>query len=432
MYRFNRLMAECRGTSSRIEKTEALTKLGAHDAEFAKKMLVAALSPFVTYGVKNFDMPESYTALTSTEFDDGQQFIELLHKLARRELTGNEAKAAIVDVLSNYPEQTAENLACVLRKELRIGIGATEINKVFPKLIPVFDVMLAEKWEPGVVDIVYPAQAEFKMDGQRDTVFVIPGQPCEHYSREGLRQPWCEGLFDVEMQALRKVLVGDQPVVLDGEAMVHVFDPAKKHPSWTATMNCKKEGADRSKLRYYAYDWLPMSEWEERSCTRVQEERSALLDEGISDGVFSMILPSFKQVVHNREEVEAMFKLAIERGYEGLIVKDPNGLYEWDRSTSWLKAKPLHTATLKIVGIYEGKKKSRNEGRLGGFQLEGTIEDGTEIKTDCGGGFSDDQRELFFKHPDMVVGRMAEVEYMEVTKKNALRNPVFLRFPDGN
>ncbi|WP_081894790.1 ATP-dependent DNA ligase [Burkholderia paludis] len=429
MYRFNRLMAECRGTSSRIEKTEALTKLGAHDDEFAKKMLVAALSPFVTYGVKNFDMPHTNSA---ADHDGGQLFTLLLQDLAGREATGKAAAGRIKEVLGQYTVETAENLACVLRKELRIGIGVTEINKVFPDLIPIFDVMLAEKWEPGVTDITYPAQAEFKMDGQRDTVFVIPGQSCEHYSREGLRQPWIEGLFDDEMQLIRQRLCGDEAMVLDGEAMVHVVDPTKKHPSWTATMNCKKEGADRSKLRYYAYDWLPMSEWVKRQCSRSQELRSVMIDEAMIDLSLNKILPSYKEMVKDRAEVNAMFDLALGLGYEGLIIKQPGGLYEWDRSTSWLKAKPLHTATLRIVGVYEGKKKGRNEGRLGGFHLEGTIEDGTEIKTDCGGGFSDDQRDLFFKHPEMVVGRMAEVEYMEVTKKNALRNPVFLRFPDGN
>ncbi|KFG99040.1 hypothetical protein GQ56_0100830 [Burkholderia paludis] len=422
-------MAECRGTSSRIEKTEALTKLGAHDDEFAKKMLVAALSPFVTYGVKNFDMPHTNSA---ADHDGGQLFTLLLQDLAGREATGKAAAGRIKEVLGQYTVETAENLACVLRKELRIGIGVTEINKVFPDLIPIFDVMLAEKWEPGVTDITYPAQAEFKMDGQRDTVFVIPGQSCEHYSREGLRQPWIEGLFDDEMQLIRQRLCGDEAMVLDGEAMVHVVDPTKKHPSWTATMNCKKEGADRSKLRYYAYDWLPMSEWVKRQCSRSQELRSVMIDEAMIDLSLNKILPSYKEMVKDRAEVNAMFDLALGLGYEGLIIKQPGGLYEWDRSTSWLKAKPLHTATLRIVGVYEGKKKGRNEGRLGGFHLEGTIEDGTEIKTDCGGGFSDDQRDLFFKHPEMVVGRMAEVEYMEVTKKNALRNPVFLRFPDGN
>ncbi|RQT19398.1 hypothetical protein DF044_01680 [Burkholderia contaminans] len=429
MYRFNRLMAECRGTSSRIEKTEALTKLGAHDDEFAKKMLVAALSPFVTYGVKNFDMPTGFSVENA---DAGVMFLQLLDDLATRNYTGKAAQSAIANVLSHYTPETAENMACVLRKELRIGIGATEINKVFPDLIPVFDVMLAEKWEPGVIDITYPAQAEFKMDGQRDTVFVIPGQPCEHYSREGLRQPWIEGLFDDEMQAIRQRLCGDEAMVLDGEAMVHVVDPTKKHPSWTATMNCKKEGADRSKLRYYAYDWLPMSEWVKRQCSRNQELRSSMLDAAIADLELTKILPSYKEVVRDRAEVNAMFDKALALSYEGLMIKDPTAMYEWDRSTFWLKAKPLHTATLKIVGIYAGKKKSRNEHRLGGFELEGTIENGTEIKTNCGGGFTDDQRELFFEHPEMVVGRMAEVEYTEVTKKNALRNPVFLRFPDGN
>jgi ATP-dependent DNA ligase len=434
MYRFNRLMAECRATTKKNDKIEALTKLGANEDEFAKKMLVAALSPFVTYGVKDCDMPSIFN---DADVDEGEEFIQLLLSLSTRQKTGNAAKVAIVQTLTQYTAETAENLACVLRKNLRVGIGATEINKVFPKLIPVFDVMLAEKY--GDHTPTFPAQIEFKMDGQRTPIFVYPGQPVTGYSRDGLDQTyWIGGLFDEELQRLRQELVGDQAMVIDGEVMIHVVDPTKKHPSWSATSKSKKEGADRSQLKFYAYDFLTMVEWDQQVCLRPQFERSSALDialEKVSaeEGPEGLewngrLRPSYKQIVNNREEAKAFFDLALLQGFEGFMLKDLNAPYVWDRSPFWLKGKPLDTAEGRIVAAYNGKKKGKYEHALGGFTVEGTLEDGSTFWVDVGGGYTDAQRHEFWAKREEMMGWVLECEYMEKTSEGSLRNPVFVRF----
>jgi ATP-dependent DNA ligase len=433
MRRFNRLMAECKATNSKTAKIEALTKLGADPEEFAKKMLVAALSPFVTYGVKSFDMPPEFSPIDT---DEGAYFIDLLLSLSTRQKTGKAAKAAIMHTLGQYTEETAENLAAVLRKNLRVGIGATEVNKVFPGLVPVFDVMLAEKYADH--DPEFPAQIEFKMDGQRTTVFIRPGQPPVGYSRDGLDQTyWIGGLFDAEFQELRRQLAGDQAIVLDGEVMEHVVDPTKEHPSWSATMESKKEGADRSRLRFYAYDWLTMVEWDQQVCLRPQSQRSESLDIALAatctmeteDGVewVGKLYPSYKRVVNNRDEVKDFFNVAVAQGFEGFMLKKIDAPYVWGRSSHWLKGKPLDTGDGKIVGYYNGKKKSKYEHALGGFEVEGTLEDGTPFKAKVGGGYTDAQRFQFWEQRDEMIGTVIEFEYMEKTSEGSLRNPVFKR-----
>jgi ATP-dependent DNA ligase len=427
-------MAECRATSSKNEKIEAITKLGADPEEFAKKMLVAALSPFVTYGVKDFDLPDDYRA---EDVDNGEEFVQLLLSLATRRLTGNAAKDVIRCTLAQYSVETADNLAAVLRKNLRVGIGAKEINKVFPGLIPVFDVMLAEKYAEH--DPEFPAQIEFKMDGQRTAVFVYPGQPVVGYSRDGLDQTyWMGTLFDADMQALRQALVGDQPMVLDGELMIHVVAPGEKHPSWTATSKSKKDGADRSQLRFYAYDWLTKVEWDQQTCVRPQEERSELLDAALEkvcaveteEGLqwTGKLLPSYKQTVNNRDEVKAFFDLALAQGFEGFMLKAKRAPYVWGRSPHWLKGKPLDTAEGRIVGFYNGKKKSQFEHVLGGFTIEGKLEDGSSFRVNVGGGYTRAQRHEFWERREEMLGWILECEYMEKTSEGSLRNPVFVRF----
>jgi ATP-dependent DNA ligase len=426
-------MAECKATTSKTAKIEALTKLGADPEEFAKKMLIAALSPFVTYGVKSFDMPSIFA---DADVDEGESFIQLLLSLSTRQKTGNAAKTEIVHTLMHYTAETAENLAAVLRKNLRVGIGATEVNKVFPDLIPVFDVMLAEKYSDHSPE--FPAQIEFKMDGQRVTVFVYPNQTPIGYSRDGLDQtPWIGGLFDEDFQRLREQLVGNQAIVLDGEVMEHIVDPSKKHPSWSATMESKKEGADRSRLRFYAFDWLTMTEWNQQVCLRPQAQRSERLDIALAaactieteDGVewVGKLYPSYKSIVKDREEVKQFFNVALAQGFEGFMLKDPGAPYVWGRSSHWLKGKPLETAEGKITGFYNGKKKSAFERILGGFTVEGELEDGFKFKVNVGGGYTKAQREAFWEMREMMMGGVIEFEYMEKTSDGSLRNPVFVR-----
>ena len=62
-------------------------------------------------------------------------------------------------------------------------------------------------------------------------------------------------------------------------------------------------------------------------------------------------------------------KSAVEGGYEGVMIKDPDAMYECKRTHSWLKAKPFIEVTLKVVSVEEGT--GRNKGRLGAVLVEG-------------------------------------------------------------
>jgi ATP-dependent DNA ligase len=108
---------------------------------------------------------------------------------------------------------------------------------------------------------------------------------------------------------------------------------------------------------------------------------------------------------------------------EGLIIKYLDGLYQWNmggsRGPEWTKWKPIIDVDLRIVGFYEGDPGTKNEGKLGGLKLEGTDENGNEIKTNCGG----------FKvaHPKMKpllaeLAKKAGVQFDDPKKPNYVKN----------
>jgi DNA ligase-1 len=120
---------------------------------------------------------------------------------------------------------------------------------------------------------------------------------------------------------------------------------------------------------------------------------------------------------------------AIDGGYEGIMVKDPNGVYECKRTTSWLKLKPFIEVSLTVTAVEIGT--GRNDGRLGAFVCEGD-DDGRRICVNVGSGFSDADRDDYWTGRDEVVGKVVEVRADAITQNQdgsySLRFPRFLRF----
>ena len=133
------------------------------------------------------------------------------------------------------------------------------------------------------------------------------------------------------------------------------------------------------------------------------------------------------------EEGQKRFKQinsdAVAGGYEGIMIKDPSAVYECKRSVSWLKLKPFIEVSLEVVDVEEGT--GRNEGRLGALVCSGQ-DDGRTITVNCGSGFTDNDRGVFWASRDQLVGQVVEVRADAVTQNQdgtfSLRFPRFLRF----
>lgn len=116
-------------------------------------------------------------------------------------------------------------------------------------------------------------------------------------------------------------------------------------------------------------------------------------------------------------------------GFEGIMIKDVSAPYTCKRTTDWLKLKPALTVDLVVVGLEEGT--GRNEGRLGALVCEGE-DDGRLIRVNVGSGFSDTDRDEFWRDSETVVDMVAEVQADSITQNQdgtySLRFPRFVRF----
>lgn len=101
---------------------------------------------------------------------------------------------------------------------------------------------------------------------------------------------------------------------------------------------------------------------------------------------------------------------------EGLMLREPNSLYEVGRSTTLLKVKTFHDAEAKVIGHQPGKGK--HKGRLGALLVQ--LENGIEFAV--GTGFSDQQR----NNPPQI-GSLITFRYQSFSDGGVPRFPTFVR-----
>lgn len=140
----------------------------------------------------------------------------------------------------------------------------------------------------------------------------------------------------------------------------------------------------------------------------------------------------------------------IKRGYEGAMVRDPNGVYKQGRSTVkegiLLKIKRFSDAEGTIIACNERMHNNNPEERdaLGHIDrstnASGLVPAGdlgavcvrlaNGLKLDIGTGFTSAQRIDLWKQRDKLIGKLVKFKYQSSGMKDLPRFPVFLGFRD--
>ena len=105
------------------------------------------------------------------------------------------------------------------------------------------------------------------------------------------------------------------------------------------------------------------------------------------------------------------------------------GRYESKRSGNLLKYKKLNTMDMKVVDWEYGNGKY--ECAVGNLIAECTLPDGREVSCKIGTGISDEQRFEWATNPDLILGKIIEVAYFELSQNSRTdgTKQYSLRFP---
>jgi DNA ligase-1 len=392
--------------------------------------LKMALDKLYTFGVKQ--VPEKTES--GGQGLSWENFLQLAEALYRRELTGHAARDAVklaMDVATQ--EQWNGWYRRILIKDMRAGFGEKSVNSVAKKQkkpqysVPVFEVMLAHDGANHESKITGKKLVEPKLDGVRVlTVVDYESRTVTQYTRNG------------------KELVNFPHIVkafednLDNFARSYVFDGEVVSSSFQDLMTQvhRKSDVQAEDARLMLFDIVPLVEFKRGESVMAQRRRTAFLKENFSkifadSGCIELVpqrefdLDVFTDEIEFRDYNKAM----VEAGYEGIMIKDPNGKWEGKRSTAWLKQKPFIEVSLAVTAVEEGT--GRNEGRLGALICEGE-DDGKTIAVNVGSGLTDSQRKEFWADTEALIGQMVEVRADAVTQNQdgtySLRFPRFMRF----
>lgn len=414
--------------NSRLDKEAIIeVQMNAKNDEFFEGCKLA-LDPMITFGLKQIPEKE-YENGTGLPWDG---FISVVKRLANRELTGNTARSA-VEALMNTATKSQWNgwYRRILIKDLRCGVSEKTINKVVkrgPKKysIPVFECQLAHDSSNHEGKVAGRKFIEVKLDGVRVITIVYPSGRVDQFSRNG------KELVNFEHIKAQLSEVGkgfDMPYVLDGEVMSSSFQDLMKQVH-------RKSDVNASDAILYLFDIIPLVDFQKGFSNLLQDERSGTLRNWYE--LEQENLPNVRvleqelvdlDTPEGQEHFREINQNAIDGGYEGIMIKDVNAPYECKRSTAWLKLKPFIEVSLTVTAVEEGT--GRNVGKLGALVCEG-MDDGKGISVNVGSGFTDANRDDYWKSREEVVGKIVEVRADAVTQNQdgsySLRFPRFIRF----
>ena len=425
------IIQELEADNSRLAKEAIIEREALADNVELFEGLRMCYDPMVTFGVKKVP---SYSG------PDGQglpwvAFKELARALALRELTGHDARDAMELALSASTEQQWNGwYRRILIKDMRAGFSETTVNKMALKVgkpeftIPLFECMLAHDGAKHEKKIAGKKLLEPKLDGVRVVTIVnAANKTATMYSRNG---KVLENFGHITEAIEANIELFERSVVLDGEMVSSSFQALMKQVH-------RKSDAETSDARLMLFDVLPLSEFQKGESMMGQKRRSNLLRsmKPTLDKVGSIdIIPQI-EVDLGSYVGELQFKQynkdAIEAGYEGIMIKDVDAVYECKRSASWLKMKPFIEVSLTVTAVEEGTGK--NVGRLGALICEGE-DDGKKIQVNVGSGLTDDQRAEFWADQQDLLGQIVEIRADAATLNQdssdvySLRFPRFLRF----
>ena len=275
MIELTKVLDDVGNTASITEKKKLIEGLSPE----SKFLLMMANSPYITYGIKEKMMPNIFSHINKHHDDDDEflgPFLELLDKLAKRELSGNEAVGEIGRVLCRYSRETSITFEKIILKDLRCNLGKRVINKVFPGLIPEFKCMLADKmsdkfnWNSG------PWMVEYKYDGMR-ILAKVDTNGVTYYSRNGMEQENFEGLFDEDLYDIAQQFVNKRAVE-DGGSFPIWFDGEVMASTYQKTMEANSSKGEKKELIFVTFDMLTHIEWASQTTKRNQKERRVDLE----------------------------------------------------------------------------------------------------------------------------------------------------------
>lgn len=206
--------------------------------------------------------------------------------------------------------------------------------------------------------------------------------------------------------------------ILDGEIWIPGVS-CQRLTSWAKSACPDKSKSFKPEARdllYYVYD-VPMAMGDD---TMLQIERFECLESVHGTG---HVLTVETYEVSSEEEMWGHYGEFMQAGYEGAILRGPQGQYLWGyRSAHLLKVKRFQDAEFEVVGARDGK------GKMEGCVVWICRNDLTDGEFECTMKVPMDERRRMYTERDQFIGSKLTVRFFDRTDDQKPRFPVGIVF----
>lgn len=383
--------------------------------QILKRVIKLALDPFTQFYIRKIP---NYTP----NLNDGISLnfaLDSLNDLSMRNVTGNAGIEHLRGILEALNIEDAKVIERIIQKDLKCGVSIATANAVWKDLLKEYPVMLCSQFDQKLVDkIKYPALVQLKMDGMRFNAIVQNGK-VEYRSRNG-KEIQLLGNLDSDFIKLSNGV----NCVFDGELLVANPDGSLcDRQTGNGILNKANKGTITSKesamVRATVWDIIPYNDFVVGKCNVAYGQRweslCVLMDTYMPERV--RIVDSWE--ISDYATAQSLFEEFIQRGEEGIILKDKSGVWEDKRAKHQIKFKGELECDLKIVGVEEGTGKYA--GMLGAIICQSS--DGG-VTVNVGSGFTDSHRKNLWK--ETLIDKIVAVKYNMRIKNRAGEESLFL------
>ena len=406
-------------TSSTREKT-AILKANEDDI-YLQDVLESTYDTFKKYGISENVYNEIPIVSKQATYEDPFHMFDCLAEHNINDALRENVKFYIETIV---PQEYRELIKSILFKDLKIGVNAKTINKVWSGLVPLFEVQLAESFGKKIIPMDKEFYVTTKLDGFR--ILAVPNENgiYSFYTRKG---EVYEGLDHLQHECQ---LIGQGRYVLDGELIARNDDNLSSGDLYKVTTKiARKKGKtpDKAKLQFHCFDIVKVNEFKRGKSSDTYAMRRQFLDVLFEEHKLDLYNLVKVPVLYQGTDQSEVSKIASEltdNGYEGAMVNIGDAYYECKRHAGVLKVKSFKDADVWVKGVYEGT--GRNKGRLGGIVIQ-YLHNGELQECECGSGFTDEHRIKFWDNPELISFRVIAIQYYAVTTND--KCGYLLRFP---
>ena len=385
------------------KKTDKERLLKEYACDELQRVLKAAYDPRINYYIKKVP------SVTHGDDNFNEYVWMLLESLSSRRVTGNAALDLVAEALSQLNIESQELLSRIIKRDLRCGISASTINKVFKGLIqeyPYMQYSLLKKVKPDSLSWEDGVFVQLKMDGLYMSV-DHHGETVVGLTRQGSEMP--EEPFAEIFNHIKTFLApgyqyhGEVLVLKDGEVLPREIG--------NGIANSLLKGGSLPEghtLQYVIWDMVELDVISGKNhCTVPYNLRFANLETYHYNDAVRLVKTI---VIHSLKDAFKVYQKALASGQEGVMLKSSDLFWKDHKTTKGVKLKLEVDVDLEIVGYTEGKGK--NASTFGSISMQ--TRDGL-LKVDVS-GMTDDLRLYVHLNRDKLLGTIATVCSNDVTK----------------